>query len=225
MADRRSALLFRWGIRIGLRSAKPGPEHSPSAPKRALSAAIPCGWALKLSAEAGSGSLLHRQGPLAGALFSRKAEDGYLLDKLPEVQGAIGRWTRIRCVAGEHWRFSPFTVTLHPRRRLWRQPGSAFKPFRLRRRPGYRLHAGDAGHGRTLSMPDGAGRLWKQELRRQIRRSFHLCAPLEKTATLMTVRPRPASGHGRRCRIRRAFGLYDKLAPTCGCRSRAAKPR
>jgi penicillin-binding protein 1A len=205
------------GVRIGLGSAKPGPEHSPSGPETGFIGSNTMRWALKLSA----GGRIRQVDSIDKVLSPgdvvhvEKAEDGYLLRQIPEVQGAIvsmdpntGRvLASIGGFSFAQSRFNRATQAL-------RQPGSAFKPF---------VYAAALDTGYTpatlvmdapFSMPDGAGRLWKpKNYDGKFGGPSTLRTGLEKSRNLMTVRLARHLGMDVVAEYGRAFGLYDKLAP------------
>ncbi|PII37940.1 penicillin-binding protein 1A [Sinorhizobium meliloti CCBAU 01290] len=151
------------GVRIGLRSAKPGPEHAPSSPETGFIGSKTMRWALKLSAEGRIRQVDSIEKVLSpgDVIHVEKAEDGHLLRQIPEVQGAIvsmdpntGRV--LASVGGFSFARSRFNRATQASR----QPGSAFKPFVYA--------APDTGYtpatlvmDAPFSLPDGAGRLWK----------------------------------------------------------------
>ncbi|YCI06229.1 penicillin-binding protein 1A (plasmid) [Ensifer sp. D2-11] len=205
------------GVRIGLRSAKPGPEHSPSSPETGFIGSNTMRWALKLSA---GGRI--RQVDSIGKLLSpgdviyvEKAEDGYLLRQIPEVQGAIvsldPNTGRVLASVGG---FSFAQSRYNRATQASRQPGSAFKPF---------VYAAALDTGYTpatlvmdapFSMPDGAGRLWNpKNYDGKFGGPSTLRTGLEKSRNLMTVRLARHLGMDVVAEYGRAFGLYDKLAP------------
>jgi penicillin-binding protein 1A len=205
------------GVRIGLRSAKPSPEQPPSSPETGFIGSNTMRWALKLSA----GGRVRQVDSVDKVLSPgdvvhvEKAEDGYLLRQIPEVQGAIvsmdpntGRV--LASIGGFSFAQSRFNRATQASR----QPGSAFKPF---------VYAAALDTGYTpatlvmdapFSMPDGAGRLWKpKNYDGKFGGPSTLRTGLEKSRNLMTVRLARHLGMDVVAEYGRAFGLYDKLAP------------
>ncbi|WP_248447801.1 penicillin-binding protein 1A [Sinorhizobium meliloti] len=205
------------GVRIGLRSARPGPEQPPSSAETGFIGSNTMRWALKLSA----GGRVRQVDSIDKVLSPgdvvhvEKAEDGYLLRQIPEVQGAIvsmdpntGRV--LASIGGFSFAQSRFNRATQASR----QPGSAFKPF---------VYAAALDTGYTpatlvmdapFSMPDGAGRLWKpKNYDGKFGGPSTLRTGLEKSRNLMTVRLARHLGMDVVAEYGRAFGLYDKLAP------------
>lgn len=205
------------GVRIGLRSAKPGPEHAPSSPETGFIGSKTMRWALKLSAEGRIRQVDSIEKVLSpgDVIHVERAEDGHLLRQIPEVQGAIvsmdpntGRV--LASVGGFSFARSRFNRATQASR----QPGSAFKPF---------VYAAALDTGYTpatlvmdapFSLPDGAGRLWKpKNYDGKFGGPSTLRTGLEKSRNLMTVRLARHLGMDVVAEYGRAFGLYDKLAP------------
>jgi hypothetical protein len=177
VADRRRALLFRCGCthRTAQCKARPGAAavQRRNGIYRQQYHAVGAEAFCRRQGQAGR---LHRQGPLAGGCRSCR-EGGRRLPPATNT-GSAGRdrvdGPEYGARAGECRRFLLCTVTLQSRDAGFAPARLGLQAVRLRRRPGHRLHAGDAGHGRALF---DAGRrgpsVETEELRRQIRRSFH----------------------------------------------------